>query len=335
MSNFSVQTFESGYLNVESLFLSTGWDLVSGVLRHSSSKTTSVSKTYTELEIGITYRISFTIANYQSCSLILKVGSYTSAPYTANGTYNITTTLAGSNLVSFIGNGYFDVTNFSVNTDLISYSPVDYDNSDIFENKSFTVSFNPIGEKWISYHSYIPKIYIPHPNKYLLYDGSIKIAHADNHNLKFILETVFNENPLYTKAFDSISINSEAFEDEEHVNKFFSNMVVYNDDQISGDIPLNSSTLIRKERDWNINKFTDISNQSGKQKLFSTAWVDKKNNYFIDKSINNSAININKEWYKRGRFRNKYLVVRFIDNNLDNKNFIVNFVNTVYRLSQR
>lgn len=337
MANYTVQVPNTDYLSIETLFAGTGWTVVSGALRHSSSKTTSVSKVYPELEIGKSYRVSFTMTNYESCDVYLKVGSYISDTYSSDGIHTFNLTLADTNIVEFIGNGYFDITNFSINTDVMSYSIVSYDDADIFENKSFTVSFDPINEHWISYHTYVPDIYIPHTSRYLMFDNktNVEIAHADNHDLEFILETVFNENPLHTKVFNSLQINSEAFEDELHVNKFFTDLVVYNDDQISGNIPLNTTNLTRKERDWNINKFADISLQSTKQKLFNTEWEYKKDSYPIDKVINNSAINVNKEWYRRGRFRNKYLVARFIDKSLENKKIIVNFVNTIYRLSQR
>lgn len=336
MADFSITSYTTSYLDIATLFSGTGWELVGTSLRHSSSKTTTVSKTY-DLEIGRTYQVSFTITNYQSCNVKIQIGDYISPEYNTDGVHTFTTPLTGSSVITFIGNGYFDITNFNIYTEIPTFSVVTYTDTDVFEDKSFTVSFNPLKEQWISYHDYIPKIYIPHSNNYLVVEDNINIksGHGENYRDRFILETVFNDNPLYTKVFNSLQINSEAFEDDKHVNQFFDDLIVYNDDQISGIIPLNSTNLTRKERDWNINKFADISNNSGKLNLFNTDWQYKKDNYYIDKVINDSAINVNKEWYKRGRFRNKYLIARFISNSLDNTKIIINFVNTIYRLSQR
>lgn len=214
---------------------------------------------------------------------------------------------------------------------------LDYKNPDVFEDLSFTVSFNPVKNKWISYHSYIPDNYIPHPTDFVIYDGDMKVSDGDNYqsDMPFIIETVMNENPMYTKTLDSITVNSDTFKGYHYNNVFFDKLWVYTTDQISGEIVLNATNLTRKEKNWNINRFNDISRYNNKQDLFSTAWSDKKINYYSDKLINLNAIDPNKEWYKRGRFRDKYVVIRFFFNNYENSKIICNFIASNYRLSKR
>lgn len=338
MSNYTVQQNISSFLNLNSLFIADGWTVLpDNTLRHASSKTTKIYKTYNELELGITYTISVIISNHVSCSLKVKVGNYISNELSTAGLHTFNVELSGNRTIEFIGNGYFDVTGLTILKTFTNFTKVDFTNPNLFENKGFTVSYDPLHEKWISYHSYIPKLYLQHPNKFLIVNDTriIKISDSDTYFSQFILETVFNDDPLLTKTFNSISVNSECYQNNKYVNKFFSNLVLYNDDQLSGDVLLDSIHLTRKEKDYHINKFSDLSLPNNKQNLFNSDWLHTKDNYYIDKRFNEAAIDTNKAWYTQGRFRNKYLVARFIDNNFDNKKLIVNFVNTIYRPSQR
>jgi len=214
---------------------------------------------------------------------------------------------------------------------------LDYNNPDVFENKSFTVSYDPISKKWISYHGYIPRLYISHNTDFLTYnyDNDLLKSNGEGYDTEFIIETVFNENPLYTKVTDSLNINAESFLGEQRLNDFFDTVLLYNDQQCTDVITLNGTNLTRKEKDWNINKFFDRSKEQSIKPLFSKSWNDIKNNYYVDKVVNPLAIDYNKPWYKLAKLRDKYLIVRFSYKSLVMSKIIVNFVNSIYKLSQR
>lgn len=222
-----------------------------------------------------------------------------------------------------------------------TFKQLDYKDENLFENKSFTVSYDPISESWLSYHSYIPSIYVQHPTDFLKFEDNLNLmkSYSENYqeDMPFILEVVFNEEPMYTKVFDSITFNAESEYDGYADNDFFDELYVYTEHQCSGKIILDSTNLTKKEKDWNINKLLDISTNIVPKRLFSYNWDDIKGEFPIDKVINPSAIDTNKPWYLRGRFRDKYFVARFKYNNkdLDNKKIICNFVSSNFRVSQR
>lgn len=213
---------------------------------------------------------------------------------------------------------------------------LDYDNSNEFINKSFTVSYDCIQNKWISYHSYIPKNYLNHSTNYLIYDGEIKRSEGSEY-LPFILEVVVNENPLVEKVLDSITTNVT---NEDRKRRFFDEAIVYSSKQISGTIPfysnnvLNPSLLSHKEDDWNFKQFLDVSAENNLP-LFTTDWNSLKLSYPIDKVINPLAIDNSKPWNKKGRIRDKYFVIRFTAKNLELTKIIINFVTSSYRISNR
>lgn len=224
-----------------------------------------------------------------------------------------------------------------------SFKQLDYKDRDLFEDRSFTVSYDPIGENWISYHSYTPSIYIQHPTDYLKFENALNImkSNSDEYqsDMPFILEVVFNEEPLFTKVFDSISFNVESEYQGQTDNDFFDELYVYNEHQCSGKIILQTTglniNLTKKEKDWHIHKLLDMSTNIIPKTLFSKDWDDTKTEYPIDKVINSSAIDSSKDWWLRGRFRDKYFVARFQYNNLQNKKILCNFVSSNFRVSQR
>jgi hypothetical protein len=212
---------------------------------------------------------------------------------------------------------------------------LDLKNPTIAENKSFTVSYSPIRERWISYHSYIPKLYLPHPTDYIKFDTKLDISNGDGYQPIFTMETVFNDHPDHTKVFDSIQVNLESFNGNVRTNDFFNELLVYNEQQSSGVITLNKTNTTKKEKDWNINKFLDKVPFAANKQLFSTNWADKKLNYYVDKVVHPLVQTSTKPWYQMGRFRDKYLISRFTYKNLEMKKIIVNFVNSTYRVSTR
>lgn len=233
---------------------------------------------------------------------------------------------------SYSPNDFFVLDGILTNID---NSLVNFDDNSLFENKSFTVSFDPISQKWISYHNYFPSRYIPNSNVVRPFIENIN-EFGDNYSDRQVLEVMFNDDPAITKVFDSLEIDARSHDvNDNTTNDFFTELLAYNEKQSTGLIDLNSSNLTKKETYWNINSLRDDSIDYSTKKLFTTDWDIIKDQYYIDKVINPDAMQLNKLWYKRGRLRDKYLIVRFFRNNFDNKKILVNFVNTTVRESIR
>lgn len=215
--------------------------------------------------------------------------------------------------------------------------------SDEEVNKSFTLSYYPQREQWVSFHSYLPNNYLIHPNSLLVKSNDSQLMKVNTGNYgkyfdttikPFIIESVFNEYPTQTKTFDNITVNLKSQLLNKDTNKFFDKALLYTEYQCSGEIVLDTTNLTKKERDWMFNKFNDLCNNSS-ESIFSTDWSDISSTYPIDKVVNTTRVDNTKPWYKRGRLRDKFLKVRFTENNLDNNKIICNFVSSIYRASQR
>lgn len=235
-------------------------------------------------------------------------------------------------------NKYYSPTDFYIRNGLIyrDNKIVSLDDKSLFENKSFTVSYDLINQSWISYHSYMPYRYIyDYQNIKLVDNTDIKEFKNKNSDIQ-ILEVLFNDYPNTTKVFDSIQVDLRSEDvNGNSTDDFFNQLIAYNEKQSTGLIELNSSNLTKKETNWNINNLRDDSIDYNIKQLFSSDWDDIKNNYYIDKVVKESSMDNSKVWYKKGRLRDKYLIVRFIRNNLDNKKIFCNFVSMNIRASIR
>lgn len=218
----------------------------------------------------------------------------------------------------------------------------------VFINKSFTLSYIPTLQQWESFHSYLPTNYLPSNTGFMAKNNTSNIQLSNTGNMgtyfgttyPFIIETVFNDHPDYTKVLDSIKVNLHSLQsagvNSVANNEFFDFVSIYTEFQHSGIIPLVlNSNLTKKEKDWAINKFFDIISNNHSTQLFTDDWSVIQSQYPIDKVLNPTIVGSNKPWYTLGRMRDKYFIIRFIKNNLDNDKFILNFVSSIYRRSIR
>ena len=86
----------------------------------------------------------------------------------------------------------------------------------------------------------------------------------------------------------------------------------------------NQSIIDRRERDWFINDFRDIRIDYSKP-IWNSNLSSLQSEYYIDKVLNTSTLDINKDWTQLESFRDKYLVVRLIFDKFANKKLITNF----------
>jgi len=298
------------------------------------------------LIVGDTYRLTYTVSSYTSCNVRGYIGDTAGTIQTSIGTFQQVLVHTGPLKVRFYATGTATIDYYKLEhlATTIVQTPIDPNNSTQFENKSWTLSYNPILQQWISYHSYLPNNYVIHPTGLLAKrnDTQVQLLNSGDYGKFFdsdikpwIIESVFNDNKLSTKVFDNITVNLESNNSTKvSTNKFFDKLNLYNEFQSTGDIALDTTNITKKEKNWMVNKFTDLTNNTSNP-LFSEDWDSIKTLFPIDKVINTSKIDNSKAWYLRARLRDKYLIVRFTENNIDNNKMTIKFILSIYRQSER
>lgn len=230
-------------------------------------------------------------------------------------------------------------------------------------NNSWTMSFSLKNNSWVSWHSYLPNFYINIPEKLFSWKtgtnnfwihnvlGSYQTYYGTHY--PHILEGVKVSNPVTTKIYNTIMLQTEAKTYDNTLKEYvedryitFNKAIIYNSRQCSGEMNLvvknttldgldymsnqvlnnnnNTSIIDRTEKDWFINDFRDIRVDYSKP-IWNSELNSVQSNYYIDKVLNTSTMNINKDWTQLENFRDKYLVVRLIFDNFANKKLITNF----------
>ena len=149
-------------------------------------------------------------------------------------------------------------------------SGFDYINNDVFmtfkqnSKPSFTLSYNEVKNKFISFYDYIPSMYISRGDYFITTSPDVKSIYrqyAGNYNtfygVYYPSSITFNVNPEATQdcVFDNINFKSEVYlNNVDVVDKTISHIKAYNDYQDSTLVPLvlgRNNNLRRKFRDWN------------------------------------------------------------------------------------
>lgn len=243
--------------------------------------------------------------------------------------------------------------------------------SNLFENKSFTISYSFHTNNWASFHSYLPNYYIHNQgNFYSFKNGSNSIwkHNVENDFQRFydthfphIIEYVSIANPSVTKTWEDITLFTTAkrwdnsklnFVDERNITH--NKVTLYNSRQSSGELTMkvkdvgntqdylfeqvsnNPGEILidRNEKDWRINQLRDFVIDYTIP-FFSFSWNDTKFTYPIDKIINNSVIDFNKDWTQLESFRDKYLNIRLKFDNFANINLTTQFSIENVNVSER
>jgi hypothetical protein len=239
----------------------------------------------------------------------------------------------------------------------VPFVEVEYEESSLFKDEKFdaswTISYNFKTNSWISWHSYMPNIYISSPNKFYSWLNSSDNIYRHNQRGKYqryygkihphIIEYVSVNEPLQTKVWNDIKIQSKAeklHKEEDYffevLDKTYNEVVLYNSNQSTGIIELtpnlkreenymmgqlkkpaeNSAVITRLREDWSFNDFRDIR-VNYESPMFITNLAKIQENYYIDKVVNKKSLDIYKDWTQLQRLRDKYLCVRLIFNNFD------------------
>lgn len=127
------------------------------------------------------------------------------------------------------------------------------------------------------------------------------------------VDVIFNSPKRDSKVLESVSWISEVADGLKKIyNKTFTHAIIYNDHRCSGRINLKDFYLENHrnaEGHWNFNDFRDI--------------VVDPNEVILDAdfNINESNLDDNVAWFKKGRFIGKYFIVRLICDNVDNLDY--------------
>jgi hypothetical protein len=217
-------------------------------------------------------------------------------------------------------------------------------------NNSWTISYSIKQGTWTSWHSYLPNFYINVPEKFYSWrygDNNIwkhnKLADYQTYYGVYkphIIEYVSLSTPIITRLWNHFKLITEAKiynpDYEQYVDDRFTTFnkaILYNSRQCTGELNLkvkdidynqqdwfsnqtineNNNDIIieRREKDWNINDLRDIRNNYNLP-IWDSKLSSVQSEYFIDKILNTSTLDVNKDWTQLESFRDKYLVIRLI-----------------------
>jgi hypothetical protein len=208
-------------------------------------------------------------------------------------------------------------------------------------NYEFTLSF--CNSVWISEHDYSPHSLVYNRsglfavdnnlnklfkhnnplNKCIYYDGQIKESYID---------VVFNESPDITKTLRSVNWLSDTTKLDGTVlrEETLTHIIVFNNSQCSGIIDLKANKNLwfgsdarNVEETWNFNDFRDLLKNN------TLPILDNKNELILS-NINNS-----KSWFDKSLFISKFVIIRFIKDNLTQNNLHIIGVNATFKKSDR
>lgn len=230
-------------------------------------------------------------------------------------------------------------------------------------DSSWTLSFSLKNNTWISWHSYLPDFYMNTPGKFFswikgndnIWEHNTLGSYQVFYNTKYphIIEYVSLSNPLTTRDFNTISFQTTVKDYHKDLKEYsedyfttFNKAILYNSRQCSGELELiskdkmlqnedyltsqiinnntNTSIIDRTEKDWFLNDFRDYRIDYTKP-IWNSDPLKLQDKYYIDKVLNISTIDYNKDWTQLENFKDKYLVVRLIFDNFASKKIITNY----------
>jgi hypothetical protein len=254
-----------------------------------------------------------------------------------------------------IQDGEKEVSATQIEYERVPILPVGYSMVD----NGWTMSFHLVSNQWVSWHSYLPNFYIH--NNATFYSFKHGLEGLWKHNIPgkygsfygkvypFIVDFVMlSHKGVITSTWEYLNFIVEVMKydlstDEYYdVNtEFFNRMIAYNSRQCSGELKLkvkdsnlganylneqiqgtdpSTITVDRNERNWSLNELRD-HRVNYNTPMFISDIGQIQGEYFIDKILNNSSVDFNKNWMEKENFRDKYLELRlFFDNFVEELN---------------
>lgn len=230
-------------------------------------------------------------------------------------------------------------------------------------NTSWTISYSLKNNSWVSLHSYLPSFYIQLQEQ--IYSFNKFSSTIWKHNIQglynsfygekkpFIIEYVSNSNAIVPRVWDSLKFLTEASKYDLESDNFilskditFNKLILYNSRQCSGllelitkDAQLNQEDFFKNqtrndnlgtvilsnnEGTWALNDLRDIRVDYTKP-IWKKTPQALQENYYIDKVLDESALNLNRDWQELESFRDKYLVIRLIFDTFEDVKLVFNY----------
>ena len=205
-------------------------------------------------------------------------------------------------------------------------------------DKSFTLSFSVEADNWVFFHDFIPDFYFHtreklFNSKYIFQyehnEGKYGYYHDqqfdDGASIKpFFIDVIFNaEEELLLETVNWISSVLEDSSDASNVGSEWNTLThisVWNSQQHTGRIPLQDifqdlqyDTSRNLNGEWSFNDFRNIVTTRGTQFL-----LDLFHNYTLDPTMTST-----KAWYEQELVQDKYIVVRFEFDNIQQKQLLL------------
>lgn len=226
---------------------------------------------------------------------------------------------------------------------------------------SYTMSFSLKTGAWIGWHSYLPSFYLHSPDRFYSWlnnqegiwehgvEGNFQTFYGQRY--PFIVEYTSASDALLTKYWDYLTLQTNARKYVPNLDEYvdqrfitFNKAIFYNTRQCSGllnikskDEDLNENYLMeqvgnvvgeiiadRNERDWTINDLRDFRIDY-EVPIFDSSKQAVQSEYYIDKVLNVSSIDQEKDWTQLEAFRDKYLVIRLIFDKFDDVKLVLNY----------
>ena len=233
----------------------------------------------------------------------------------------------------------------------IDYSDIydaDTNPSGLFNDKSWTMTFSLNTKEWRSYHAYIPSMMLRNDKSLMsaikptytvgakMYKHNIANKfgkfYDQNNPSEFYVEYVINTNVDYTtgqvvsldtnKLFDAFQWITEVFDSNgtNYYGKTFTKLLIYSENQCSGVIDLSPTNIKSTEGTWRFNDFKDIVINYADQIINQDKGIPTGTNASIltdNTKVITANINASKRWYEKSFFRGKYIVIRFVYDNVE------------------
>lgn len=226
--------------------------------------------------------------------------------------------------------------------------------SRFFEDASWTISYDPKMQIWVSFHDWHPELMIPERNTFVTIKNKAFYKHNNictsycnfyGVNYPFEIETAMSTGQNVTTArsveymLESYRYNLNCVDNHHLLDHNFDEMVIYNSEQISGVLNLvphpkndpitmisyprinpNSIDVLysKEENKYRVNQFWDITRDRGE---FSGStnihWVTDNNGY--SKSILPGSVNYSKSPLERKKFRHystRVILKKNVSNNI-------------------
>jgi hypothetical protein len=236
--------------------------------------------------------------------------------------------------------------------------------SKYFIDKSWTISFDPINQRWKSWYSFLPDYYLSDETEfYAAKDNGIWKHNSELYHVyfgksyPFIVESVTKGN-MNTFVLNNMSFHSRCYKyndrkDDELIDITFDKALFYNTSESTGILDLyvqdenKLSTLFsipsslsdlrkvpirRRDNDWNISDIYNIVNNED-EPLFTDDWASIKSVYPIDKVVNPAAMDYNRSWKEVNLLRGKWIKSRLYFTNHNSFKLLLTIVNTGIRKS--